>query len=45
VAIAGVSYGDHCQERGILDRLMQCPRSITHGSGGFTPAIATASRC
>jgi len=41
----GVSYSDHYQERGILDRLMQRLRSITHGPGGFTPVIATALRC
>jgi len=41
----GVSYSDHYQERGILDRLMQRLRSITHGPSGFTPVIATALRC
>ena len=41
----GVSYSDHYQERGILDRLMQRLRSITTGASGFTPVIATALRC
>jgi hypothetical protein len=41
----GVSYSDHYQERGILDRLMQRLRSITNGASGFTPVIATALRC
>jgi hypothetical protein len=41
----GVSYSDHYQERGILDRLMQRLRSITAGASGFPPVIATALRC
>jgi hypothetical protein len=41
----GVSYSDHYQERGLLDRLMQRLRSITIGASGFTPVIATALRC
>jgi hypothetical protein len=41
----GVSYSDHYQERGILDRLMQRLRSITHGASGFRPVVATALRC
>ena len=41
----GVSYSDHYQERGILDRLMQRLRSITNGASGFTPVVATALRC
>ena len=41
----GVSYSDHYQERGILDRLMQRLRSITSSAGGYTPVIATALRC
>jgi hypothetical protein len=41
----GVSYSDHYQERGILDRLMQRLRSITGSSSEFTPVIATALRC
>ncbi len=40
----GVSYSDHYLERGILDRLMQRLRSITHGTGAFTPVIPTALR-
>jgi hypothetical protein len=41
----GVSYSDHYQERGLLDRLIQRLRSITHGARGFRPVIATALRC
>ena len=41
----GVSYSDHYQESGILDRLMQRLRSITHDGTGFIPIIATALRC
>jgi hypothetical protein len=41
----GVSYSDHYQERGLLDRLMQRLRSITAGASGFPPVIATALRC
>ena len=41
----GVSYSDHYQECGILNRLMQRLRSITTGASGFTPLIATALRC
>ena len=41
----GVSYSDHYQERGILDRLMQRLRMITHGADGFPPVIATPLRC
>jgi hypothetical protein len=41
----GVSYSDHYQERGLLDRLMQRLRSITAGTTGFPPVIATALRC
>jgi len=41
----GVSYSDHYQERGILDRLMQRLRSITTGANGFRPVIVTALRC
>jgi len=41
----GVSYSDHYQERGILDRLMQRLRSIANGASGFTPVIASALRC
>ena len=36
----GVSYSDHYQERGLLDRLMQRLRSITAGASGFPPVIA-----
>jgi hypothetical protein len=41
----GVSYSDHYQERGILDRLMQRLRSIASCPKGFTPVIACALRC
>ena len=41
----GVSYSDHYQERGLLDRLLQRLRSIAHGTSGFAPVIATALRC
>jgi hypothetical protein len=41
----GVSYSDHHQERGLLDRLMQRLRLITPGASGFRPVIATALRC
>jgi hypothetical protein len=41
----GVSYSDHYQERGLLDRLMQRLRSLTSGAGGFAPVIGTALRC
>jgi len=41
----GVSYSDHYQERGLLDRLMQRLRSIADRGGGFPPVIATALRC
>jgi len=41
----GVSYSDHYQERGLLDRLMQRLRSIATGARGFTPVIVTALRC
>jgi len=41
----GVSYSDHYQECGILDRLMHRLRSITTGASGFAPVIATALRC
>ena len=40
-----VSYSDHYQERGILDRLMQRLRLITNGADEFRPVIATALRC
>lgn len=41
----GVSYSDHYQERGLLNRLMQRLRSITTSASGFTPVIASPLRC
>lgn len=41
----GVSYSDHYQERGLLDRLMQRLRMIADGANQFAPVIATALRC
>jgi hypothetical protein len=41
----GVSYSDHYQEHGHLDRLMRRLRSITTSARGFPPVIATALRC
>jgi hypothetical protein len=41
----GVSYSDHYEERGLLDRLMHRLRSITRTACGFAPVIATALRC
>lgn len=40
----GVSYSDHYQERGLLDRLLQRLRSLARGPGGCVPVIATALR-
>lgn len=40
----GVSYNDHYQERGLLDRLMYRLRSLARGSRGYVPVIATALR-
>jgi Transposase DDE domain group 1 len=41
----GVSYSDHYEEQGILQRLMNRVRSISAGSDGFAPVIAAALRC
>jgi hypothetical protein len=41
----GISYSDHYEEKGILDRLMRRVRAIAPGADGFTPVIATALRC
>ena len=41
----GVSYSDHYEERGLLNRLMQRLRLIAHTASGFTPVIAAALRC
>jgi hypothetical protein len=40
----GVSYSDHYEEKGILQRLMNRLRSISAGPKGFVPVIA-ALRC
>jgi hypothetical protein len=40
----GVSYSDHYQERGILDRLMQRLRSLASAGNRYAPVIATALR-
>jgi hypothetical protein len=40
----GVSYSDHYEEKGILQRLMNRLRSISAGPNGFVPVIA-ALRC
>jgi hypothetical protein len=40
----GVSYSDHYQERGLLDRLMHRLRFLVRGTGGYAPVIATALR-
>jgi len=41
----GVSYSDHYQEQGILQRLMDRLRAIAGGAHGFRPVVATALRC
>ena len=41
----GVSYSDHYEEKGILQRLMNRLRSISIGPDGFMPVIASALRC
>ena len=41
----GVSYSDHYQEQGILQRLMDRLRAITLSATGFSPVIPTALRC
>ncbi len=40
----GVSYSDHYQEKGILQRLMERLRTVTGGDSGFAPVIATPLR-
>jgi hypothetical protein len=40
----GVSYSDHYQERGLLNRRMHRLRSLTTGVAGFAPVIVTALR-
>jgi hypothetical protein len=41
----GVSYSDHYEEKGILQRLMNRLRNISVGPDGFAPVIAAALRC
>jgi len=41
----GVSYSDHYQEKGILQRLMDRLRTIAGSESGFAPVVATALRC
>lgn len=41
----GVSYSDHYEEKGILERLMGRLRAIAAAGSGFAPVIATALRC
>lgn len=40
----GVSYSDHYQEKGALQRLMQRLRAVTAGDSGFAPVLATPLR-
>lgn len=41
----GVSYSDHYEEKGLLERLMCRLRAITAKADGFPPVIPTALRC
>lgn len=41
----GVSYSDHYEEKGVLERLMGRLRAITASADGFLPVIETALRC
>lgn len=41
----GVSYSDHYEEKGILQRLMNRLRNISAGPDRFAPVIAAALRC
>ena len=41
----GISYSDHYQEKGAIQRLMGRLRDIAGGANGFAPVIATALRC
>lgn len=40
----GVSYSDHYQEKGILQRLMERLRTVAGGDTGYAPVIATPLR-
>jgi Transposase DDE domain group 1 len=41
----GISYSDHYQEKGLLQRLMDRLRTITLGPTGFLPVVATPLTC
>ena len=41
----GVSYSDHYQEQGLLQRLMDRLRKVTCGASGFVPVIPAPLRC
>jgi hypothetical protein len=41
----GVSYSDHYEEKGLLQRLMGRLRAIATSGSEFTPVIATTLRC
>ena len=41
----GVSYSDHYEEKGTLERLMNRLRAICCSPGGFMPVIADSLRC
>ena len=41
----GVSYSDHYEEKGLLERLMHRLRAIGTSDNGFLPVIAIALRC
>lgn len=41
----GVSYSDHYEEKGLLQRLMIRLRNISPGLDGFAPVIGAALRC
>ncbi len=42
---AGVSFGDHYEDKGLFDRLMRRLRAVAACAEGFAPAIATALGC
>jgi hypothetical protein len=41
---SGVSYGDHYQEKGLFDRLMDRLRRIAQGAQGYAPVMTPALR-